>query len=289
MKACVECGSDDVDGGWACTRCGFTPSSIDGFLAFAPELAHGDDAFEPGDFAALASMEADNFWFLGRNALLSWAASHYFGGSHLVHEAGCGTGFVLCALAAGLLGATISGSELLSEGLIVARGRVPGAELIQADIRHLPFRDEFDLIGAFDVLEHIDDDRGALEGLRRAAKPGGGLLLTVPQHPRLWSDQDVRASHRRRYTREELTRKVTSAGFSVVRVTSFVSLLLPAMLLNRRKAKSSPGPDAVEALSPPFLVDRSMRAVMRVERGLIQRGISFPFGGSLLLVARRPA
>ena len=68
------------------------------------------------------------------------------------------------------------------------------------DARNIPFRDEFDVIGAFDVLEHIDEDVAVIDEVRKALRPGGGFLMSVPQHPALWSQQDERAFHVRRYT-----------------------------------------------------------------------------------------
>ena len=63
------------------------------------------------------------------------------------------------------------------------------------DARRIPFEDEFDVIGAFDVLEHIKEDEQVLVQMHRAVKSGGGIMLTVPQHMFLWSEQDVQAHH----------------------------------------------------------------------------------------------
>ena len=168
--------------------------------------------------------------------------------------------------------------------------RVPDARLYQMDDRHIPFRDHFDVIGAFDVIEHIDDDGAVLEEIARSLRPGGGLLLTVPQHPALWSPQDDHAHHVRRYTRSGLRRRVEAAGFEIVRVTSFTSLLLPMLaasrLRKRRQAADTPF-DVIDELRQPALVDLALEAVMSVERALIRAGLSFPAGGSLLVVARR--
>ena len=97
------------------------------------------------------------------------------------------------------------------------------------------------MVGAFDVIEHISEDEEALAQLRRAVRPGGGVLVTVPQHPRLWSPADDYGEHKRRYRRRELVEKVSAAGLEIERITSFVSLLLPAMIasrfLDRRRAE----------------------------------------------------
>jgi hypothetical protein len=90
------------------------------------------------------------------------------------------------------------------------------------------FGSESDLAGALDVLEHIDDDATALYEARRVLRPGGGIIITVPQHQWLWSDADDYAHHQRRYSRPELITSIETAGFRVQMVTSFVTLPLPA-------------------------------------------------------------
>ena len=93
---------------------------------------------------------------------------------------------------------------------------MPGVTLFQMDARFVPFEEEFDVIGAFDALEHIKEDEDVLREIFRATKEGGGIILTVPQHPFLWSQMDEISHHYRRYTRRGLIDKVQRAGFEVV-------------------------------------------------------------------------
>ncbi len=155
------------------------------------------------------------------------------------------------------------------------------------DARRIPYVDEFDVIGAFDVLEHIPEDEAVLVQLRSALKPGGGLLITVPQHPRLWSSADVYACHVRRYTASEIRCKVENAGFEIVRSTSFVSLLLPAMLASRRRGRDRGDFDPRDEFRIGRTANRALEEILRIERWLIRTGVSFPVGGSRLIVARR--
>jgi SAM-dependent methyltransferase len=177
---------------------------------------------------------------------------------------------------------------LFDEGLAYARERLgSAATLRQLDATNLDGREEFDAIGAFDVLEHIDRDADVLTNIRRALRPGGGFLVTVPQHAWLWSDTDVAAHHVRRYARAELRDKLRAAGFEVLRVTSFVSLLLPAMWLARRRRGD--GMQEVEAeLALPGPANAIGYATLRMESLLIRLGINLPAGGSLLAIARKP-
>jgi len=241
-----------------------------------------------GDFQQLQALEAGHFWFKSRNRILQWAFRHYFPNATSFLEVGCGTGFVLSGLRQKFPALRLAGSEIYTNGLRFAEKRLPGVALFQMDARKVPFDLEFDVIGAFDVLEHIEEDELVLAGLFRACHPGGGLMLTVPQHPFLWSSVDEYACHKRRYTRAELVRKVQRAGFKVVRSTSFVSLLLPLMLISRWR-RDRPGvqfdPLAEYKIGP--LTNRILEAIVRLELVLIALGISFPAGGSLLLLARR--
>lgn len=290
MRVCSACGSDRCDDAWRCADCGHSPTWIDGFPAFAPELATENSGFREDYFRELAALEADNFWFRSRNRLIIWAMQTYRPDCERFLEVGCGTGFVLSGIRTAFPSAELAGSEIFSTGLAFAAERVPSAAFYQMDARAIPFRDHFDAIGAFDVLEHIDDDTRVITEVARALRPGGTFLLSVPQHPSLWSAQDDHAFHVRRYTAAGLRRKVEAAGFEIVRTTSFVSLLLPMMFasrMSRRAVSAEAEVDAMGDLRQPRAVNVALEAVMTVERALIRHGWSFPAGGSLLLVARK--
>jgi len=246
------------------------------------------ESFDPSYFARLHELEARSFWFRGRGDLIEWALAHYFPNARDFLEIGCGTGYVLNRLHEKFPDLTLTGSELFEEGLAYARERLGGAATLrQLDATNLQYREEFDAIGAFDVLEHIDRDTDVLTDVRGALRPGGGLLVTVPQHAWLWSDTDVAAHHVRRYARAELRDKLHVAGFEVLRITSFVSLLLPAMWLARRRRGD--GMQEVEAeLSLPGPANAIGYATLQMESLLIRLGIDLPAGGSLLAIARKP-
>jgi SAM-dependent methyltransferase len=271
----------------ACEHCGFRPQVIDGQPAWAADVAYSSEGFKAEYFGNLARLEAGNFWFRARNALLTWALRRYFPEMASFLEIGCGTGFVLSGVAKAFPGTRLVGSEVFSAGLGFAAERVPSATFVQMDARRMPYEDEFDVVGAFDVIEHIAEDEAVLANVLRAVRPGGGVLLTVPQHPWLWSAADEYAHHARRYTARELHAKVQGAGFRILRSTSFVTLPLPAMMLSRIANRDVSKFDPVAELTVPPLLNTALETALRAEQVAIRCGLSLPVGGSRLVVARR--
>ena len=257
-------------------------------MAFAPELAETSIGFEVDYFHRLAKLESDNFWFRSRNQLIVWALRRYFPRAESLLEIGCGTGFILSGIKEALPEITLTGSEVFGAGLRFAAQRLPGVELFQMDARRIPFTEEFDVIGAFDVLEHVKEDSEVLSQMYQATRQQGGILVTVPHHPFLWSPADDYARHVRRYKSQELKHKVERAGFDVIRVTSFVSLLLPLLVLSRFKQRFQGKEfDPTSELRINSLMNTSLERILDLERSLIRGGLSLPAGGSLLLIARR--
>lgn len=287
MKRCIECLSAYNSANWQCPECGFLPASVDGTLAFSPEFSSATTGFRPEVFSQLANLEASNFWFRARNSLLVWAIKQHFQSMRSFFEIGCGTGVVLRSVSTAFPGARMAGSEILSAGLPYAAERVGEAELFQMDARRIPYDQEFDVIGAFDVLEHIEEDGKVLDEIHRAIAPGGGAVFTVPQHSWLWSSTDEYACHVRRYGAGELKRKLENAGFRVVFETSFVSLLLPLLYASRFSRRSAPAEDGMPELNLHPVINRALLAAMAIERGLIKAGVRFPIGGSGLVVAKK--
>lgn len=288
MKHCPRCQTNFIAEDWLCPTCAHLPASIGNFPLLAPALAEGGAGFPPGAFEQLAALEAQNFWFRSRNKLIVWALKRHFPAMQRYLEIGCGTGYVLAGVAQAYPAARLVGSEIFSAGLPYAAARVKTAELLQMDARQIPYVDEFDAIGAFDVLEHIEDDEQVLAAMCRALRPGGGIIITVPQHPWLWSSADTNACHVRRYKVSELREKAQRAGFTLTYETSFVSLLLPAMLASRLgKQRKKAGEADLSELRLPGWLNQVFETTMNLERQLIQIGLRFGLGGSRLLIATK--
>ena len=248
-------------------------------------MAIEQEYFLPTMFKKLASEEAGHWWFRARNRVLLWVLARKVGHFRSLLEIGCGTGFVLEGIAKAYPRAELFGSEYFDEGLTFARKRIPSAKFAQLDATVMDEFQCYDVIGAFDVIEHIDQDERVLRNLARALKPEGALIISVPQHRWLWSVIDEHACHVRRYTRLELVDKVKRAGLRVEYVTSFVSLLLPLMWVSRLRSRNGDY-DPMREFRIPGWLNRSLEAIMTIELGLLKLGLRFPVGGSLLLVAK---
>lgn len=292
MRICLHCRRTHDSGNWTCPHCGAAPQREDGIIVFAPDMADATDGYDAAAFADLARFEGANFWFRSRNRVITGFIRECFPGARKFLELGVGTGAVHNAIAGSFPELELHASEVLLAGLRLARMHVPArTSLYQMHAGAIPFSGEFDLIGAFDVIEHIDDDAAALTSMRRALRAGGGILLTVPQHPWLWSSQDVRAHHKRRYTAAELHGKIERAGFRILRSTSFVSLLLPALAWTRWRERGRPAAQGTAAtgLDLPAPLNSALYGVMEAERRLLLSWLNLPFGGSRIVAARAVA
>jgi SAM-dependent methyltransferase len=289
MIICPKCNKSNNFWPHSCGWCGFKTDVVDGYLSWAPHIAKLNNAdlfFEPAIFKKLAALEDNNFWFKSRNKLISDVIDEYCKSATSFMEVGCGTGFVLREIEARSQFDTVIGTELFVEGLKFAKARCSASTLIQMDARSMPYVSHFDVLGSFDVLEHIEQDDLVLQQMHKALKPKGHLILTVPQHPWLWSTVDEAACHVRRYTKNELHVKVQNSGFEVLRSTSFVSLLLPFMLLSRLRASKNKKDSSAELKINPIL-NKVFNAAMTAERFLINRSVNFSIGGSRILIARK--
>lgn len=289
MKRCLNCNARYALTMRACPVCSSGPTLKDGFDSYAPEFAHGGGGFKSSYFSELACLEDSNFWFRSRNQLILWALRQYCPNFKSLLEIGCGTGYVLSGISKIFPNSTLHGSEIFTAGLNFAAARLPSANFMQMDARNIPFEGEFDVIGAFDVLEHIEEDERTLAQVHAALKPRGIMLITVPQHAWLWSPIDEYACHVRRYTASDLHRKIETAGFQIVRSTSFITTLLPAMMISRfiQKKSTDRAFDASSELKIHPIINYLFNKILSLELYMIRKGLNLPLGGSRLVVARK--
>lgn len=242
--------------------------------------------FKPSSFASLFEVESNHWWFRARNEVILWILATKVKPFSKYLEIGCGTGNVLEAVRKAYPHVELHGSEYFEEGLEFARRRVPSATFYKLDAVVMKDEDCYDFIGAFDVLEHIGEDEKVLGNIAKALTNHGGIIITVPQHMWLWSENDLHACHARRYSRSELIGKVQRAGLKVDYVTSFVSMLMPLMWMSRLRIRRVDH-DPMSEFRISKRLNILLKMIMNVELFLIKIGLCFPFGGSLLLVAHK--
>jgi len=266
---------------------------VHGIRCYSPEVA-SSYADYPEDGLDLTDKNADSsFWVSSRNRLFKSIVYDQMAptGKTKFLEIGCGTGNFIQQIVENK-NLEITGSEIYLKGLLYAKKNLPNVDFIQFDVTQGQIGEEFDLIVAFDVIEHIENDIAAISNINRMLHKGGGLIMTVPQHMFLWSKLDEIVKHKRRYSRRELVTKLQENGFDISYATSFLFVLFPLMLISRMFDKGHEQSQSDEValekrVKFPNALNWTFDLFMRVDEILIRKGISLPFGGTLVVVARK--
>ena len=231
----------------------------------------------------LHEIEDRHWWFRGRRAVIrSLLGRVDLPQQARILDAGCGTGRNLQEYAA--LGRA-QGVEPSQTAVDFCREQ--GLDVTCAGLEEMPFEEgAFDLVCASDVLEHIEDEAGALRELRRVVAPGGHFVATVPAYEWMWSHHDQRHHHVRRYTRRRLLRAVDGGSWQPVLATYFNTLLLPPIAAVRAAQRLRPAPARTDYELTPRALGMALELPMRVEARLIAAGVRLPAGLSVGLVCR---
>ncbi len=288
MKVCLICGVKYGGDEWVCPKCTNRPKMFGSIVAHDYEQSRLELGFPQEAFAEIYEAERSHFWFRARTKLIISQVNKFFANACKFLEVGCGTGLFLQNLSSECPKMQLTGSDISLVGLSYASLQFKKAKLVQFNVIKMPYYEEFDLIGVFDVIEHICDDLQALKEINKALVNGGGLIVTVPQHPFLWGESDRINQHKRRYIRSNLKVLLKEAGFEIIRTTSFVSLLFPIMAVKRLLIKSNNQKEVLyDELKLNNFVNVVFEIVMLIELFFIRFGVNFPWGGSLIVVARK--
>lgn len=242
-------------------------------------------------YEELQSIEDVHWWLVGRRRIFIHFLSELASQTSvqpLVLDCGFGTGGLMSHLKSF---SRPMGVDMKMRAVLDCRNQ--GQEVVQARAQELPFKPgTFDLVCAFDVLEHLDDDRGALGQWREILKPGGHLLISVPAYQYLWDSQDDLANHKRRYVLTDLRAKLTEAQLSVKRITYFNTLLFPMVLVIRLLRKAQAAVFGEQENKSDFSLTREGRIndiLLKIFSSEIRllKAFNFPFGGSIFCVAAR--
>jgi len=234
-------------------------------------------------YQQMAELDDRHWWYRARRKIIADLIRREarLPASAQILEIGCGTGHNL-AMLSGF--GHVEGLELDEEARALSEKRL-GRKVMSSPLPELagvPDR-HYDLIGAFDVIEHIDDDHAALASIATKLKPGGMFMMTVPAHQWMWSAHDAVNHHKRRYSRRSLKALINGSPLQLKRVGYFNSLLFPLAVAERAASKLR-GKEEADVTLPPAPLNMMLEKVFTAERHLVGR-LPLPPGLSLFAVA----
>jgi len=234
-------------------------------------------------YDSMAELDERHWWYVARRKVLAALIRRRVQPPKdaRILEIGCGTGHNLKMLSEF---GTVAGLEIDEAARSFAEKRV-GHEIFSAPLPELAGIPErhYDVVGAFDVIEHILDDEGAIASIARLLKPGGKLVMTVPAHQWMWSAHDVVNHHKRRYSKASLKRLIVGSPLKLEAIGYFNSLLFPVAVAERLASKAR-GKDDSKLSLPPAPINQALERTFAAERGLIG-SVPLPPGLSLFAVA----
>lgn len=269
------------------------PTVIDGIKCFSPEVANSYEDYPDGGFDLTDKSGETSFWVRSRNRLFKSIVKRFLAKDRKTKllEIGCGNGGFIKTIAEDK-NIEVTGSEIYVKGLSYAKKSLPDVNFIQFDVSQGILGESYDMILAFDVLEHIENDIDAMSNIKNMLSAGGKLIVSVPQHMFLWSSLDEIVKHKRRYSRSDMLDKLRACGLEISYSTSFVFAPFPLMIVSRifdRKGTNSQSDEAAFERKVSFsgALNWILDKVMRIDEFLIRAGVSLPFGGTLVVVAKR--
>ena len=235
------------------------------------------------EYKKMAEMENSHWWFVAKRNFLKFFIKNNFAEIKglKVLDIGCGTGAILQMLSD--LGADAIGVDMSDEALKFCREK--NLNVVLGKGESIPFEaGEFDLALASDVLEHVDDDAGAVREIERVLKPGGVLIATVPAHQWLFSAHDRSLHHRRRYSKNEF-RKLLKKNFNEVNISWIHSAILIPAIIQRTLTKLIKFKDS--GISGNIYLNKIVGHWYRLELAIVEKYNNLPFGLSLIGVAKK--
>lgn len=251
---------------------------------------------EPIEYQRMFELEDHHWWYQGRLALTMRMLERYKpaptnGGPLRLLDIGCGTGMFLERLGPEFMP---FGLDFSHQALEFTQSRLQtkssGAlRLVQADSQEIPLADaSFDMVTAFDIIEHVEGDGKVVSEIHRILRPGGVLMANVPAHPALWGPHDVSLHHKRRYRKREFGALYDQKLWNQLRLTyAFASIFPPAAIIRtaRRVLPENPNPQADAKPTVGWLNDLLIKW-HHVEAGIIER-VGSPMGLSLVTIQQK--
>jgi len=238
----------------------------------------------------LYRVEDKYFWFKIRRELILYIIKRFVSPKRVkILEIGCGNGNVSNFLLNN--GYTIVGCDLFYEGLRFAKERNNKLKLIQGNVFKLPIKSKsFDIVCAFDVIEHLDDVR-AIKEMERVCKNEGYIFITVPAFKFLWSYIDDISCHKRRYFIFDIKNLFNKYNIKLEYFTYFYFSLLPVYIISRKVLSKIFFKKNTKEISPEFrinfIINSVMYYIMKLELFFVKIFYKLPLGSSLFVVGRK--
>lgn len=269
-----------------CKNCSYQARIIKGVAYFNPEASKNLADYDPAALEIFYQYEKKHFWFRIRKDLIKSVFKKYVKKTDKIIEIGAGTGYI--------------SKMLIREGYNMAVGDIHAKALEQFDNRYFkekyqfdlnqpPFKKQFDVVGMFDVLEHIENDKLALKKVSTILKDKGKIALTVPAHQWLWSRHDY--SHKRRYNLGRIRKLLRINNFKILEAKHFFVSIVPLLLLRSvlqkpEKEKTSARKLAEEQININPILNNILFIVLFLENKILKI-FSPKIGGSILVIAEK--
>lgn len=232
-------------------------------------------------------IQKKHWWFVARKEIVLDAIHRYLPQKKApkILDIGCGSGYMLNTLES--IG-QVSGMDMSDDAIGFSK------EIFSGEVKkgflpaNIPYpKNNFDIVVALDVIEHVDDDVAALVGIREHMTDGGKAIITVPASMLLWSEHDVVNEHKRRYTLEELKTKLLASGFVIEKISYFNTLLFPLVLVVRTINNILRRNGESDMEMPNKVVNFILKNIFGFEKYILRVCNMRFFGVSLIAVVRK--
>lgn len=288
MIVCPKCktGLKRQENSLKCNKCKFTAKVKSGIVYFHPGIPEDLKNYNAKFYEELYRHEQKHFWFTSRKNVILRHFKDFVKPEESILEIGAGTGDIMRELISkGYKNVAVG--EIHASGLKYAKN-YGIKQLFQFDVNKSPFKNHFDVIGAFDVFEHLDNDDLALKNIKQMLKRYGRVIITVPAHNWLWSDIDRQSGHLRRYNSKTLQELLERNSFEILAARGFFASMLPLLyvrtLLNKKKSNKKLEDRNGFKINPQ--INWMFKTIMLIENSLIMN-IPASFGGSIIIIARK--
>ncbi len=270
-----------------CRKCFGKIKTSDGIAIFHPDRLELFRDHTSEGLKAIHEIESYHFWWRTRSKYIRRTFEKYVDKGSRFIEIGAGSGNVSRVLKDA--GFNVAVGEIQLQGLYWAK-EYGIKDLYQFDLTTPVFRDHFDAVGLFDVLEHLENDELVVRSVNSMLKCKGRVIATVPAHKWLWNKRDVLECHKRRYESDELINLFKKNGFKIVVCCHFFVTILPLLiirkLLSRADVKKPSAKDIEDNVKINFLLNKFLYCLVMCENFLLDK-FSPKIGGSIMMIAEK--